>query len=100
MSPETPRTGPRHEPDRIYERAADPAEAVNRPLEPKAPPRELHDQDVPHPDEDARDYHERLNTLVGEADPDADSDPYAPADPEDDADRASGTQGSGREDDR
>ncbi len=32
MSREGPRTGPRHEPERIYERGPDPAEAAERPL--------------------------------------------------------------------
>jgi hypothetical protein len=99
MSPDTPQTGPRHEPDRIYERASDPAEAVNRPLEPKAPAHHLNETDEPQPDQPA-DPHDRLNTPVGEPDPDADSDPYQAYDPEDEADRASGTRGSGQETDR
>jgi hypothetical protein len=53
-----PNPGPRHEPERVYERAADPAEAVDRPLEPKSAQDELSVSD-------------------------------------DDADRASGTRGSG-----
>ncbi len=90
----TPRTNPRHEPDRVYERAADPAEAVNRPLEPKSLPAE---QAAAQADEgEARDPHHRLNTPVGEPSPDADSDPYRPATSEDDADRASGTTGAHR----
>jgi hypothetical protein len=99
MSPDTPQTGPRHEPDRIYERASDPAEAVNRPLEPKAPAHELNATDEPH-DGPPADPHAQLNTPVGEPDPDADSDPYRAYDPEDEADRASGTTGSGHEGDR
>lgn len=95
MTGDGPRTGSRHEPERIYERAADPAEAANRPLEPKAPEDELLDRDEPGrlPDEDP---HHRLNTAVGEANPDADSDPYRPPNEQDEADRASGTTGSGQ----
>jgi hypothetical protein len=94
MTGDGPRTGPRHEPDRLYERASDPAEAVDRPLEPKAPPEELNATDEP----DGRapeDPHHRLNTRVGAPDPTADSDPYREYDEEDEADRASGTRGSG-----
>jgi hypothetical protein len=89
-------TGPRH-PDRTYERAPDPAEAANRPLEPKSPPRELAAQDVPEdqPDLGAEPHHV-LNHPVGEPDPVADSDPYAPRTAEDEADRASGVRGSGQ----
>ncbi len=96
MSPDTPHTDPRHEPDRIYERAADPAEAVNRPLEPKAPAHALNERDEPT-GEPAHDPHSRLNTPVGEPDPESDSDPYQAYDPEDEADRASGTRGSGQD---
>ena len=49
MTGDGPKTGPRHEPERIHERAADPAEASNRPLEPKAPGDELHADDQPAP---------------------------------------------------
>ena len=42
-----------------------------------------------------QDPHHRLNNPVGTPDPDADSDPYEPPSPEDDADRASGVRGSG-----
>lgn len=95
MTGDGPQTGPRHEPERIYERAADPAEAVNRPLEPKAPGDELLETDDPGqlPDEDP---HHRLNTSVGEPDPDADSDPYRTPGDQDESDRASGTTGSGQ----
>ncbi len=95
MSADGPRTGPRHEPERTYERAADPAEAADRPLEPKAPNDPLATSDdvegmVP-PDDDP---HHRLNTPVGTPYPDADSDPYRPTTPDDEADRASGTSGA------
>jgi hypothetical protein len=100
MSQDIPRTGPRHEPDRIHERASDPAEAVNRPLEPKAPGRPLYERDEPHPEDLEQDPHQQLSTPVGEPDPQADSDPYQPYDPQDETDRASGTQGTGHENDR
>lgn len=89
--------GPRHEPERIYERAADPQEGANRPLEPKAEPHELAAEDVPEdqppPSEDP---HHALNTPVGEPDPTADSDPYRPPEPDDEDDRASGSRGTGQ----
>ncbi len=87
-----PRTGPRHEPERVYERSADPAEAANRTLEPKSARRPLADADQPT-DEPRPDPHHQLNTPVGEPDPTADSDPYRDPEAEDDADRASGTSG-------
>jgi hypothetical protein len=90
-----PNTGPRHEPDRIYERAADPAEAADRPLEPKSSSEELAARDEPRPDT-GEDPHHRLNTPVGTPDPEADSDPYRPPTPDDEADRASGVRGSGQ----
>lgn len=97
MQPDEPRTGPRHEPDRIYERAADPAEAANRPLEPKSSHEPLSERDEPGPDARLEvDPHHALNTPVGEPDPDADSDPYRPETEDDDADRASGVRGSGQ----
>ena len=89
-----PNPGPRHEPERIYERAADPAEASDRPLEPKSSQDELHQRDEPGPEAE-QDPHHRLNTPVGTPDPDADSDPYRPPSPDDEADRASGVRGSG-----
>ena len=89
-----PNTGPRHEPDRIYERAPDPAEAADRPLEPKSSSEELSARDEPRPDS-GQDPHHRLNSPVGDPDPNADSDPYRPTSPDDDADRASGVRGSG-----
>lgn len=95
MTGDGPRTGPRHEPGRIHERAADPAEAANRPLEPRAPGDELFDNDETGrpPSGEA---HARLNTPVGELDPAADSDPYRISSEQDDSDRASGTTGSGQ----
>lgn len=75
-----PRSRPRHEPERVYERAADPAEAADRPLEPKSSPPE-HGR---HP----------LNTPVGEPDPTSDSDPYQEDGEDQDSDRASGTRGA------
>lgn len=93
-----PNTGPRHEPERIYERAADPAEAADRPLEPKSEPRELAAEDVPQDqprlDEDP---HHPLNNPVGEPDPTADSDPYRPREEdEEDEDSAGSVRGSGQ----
>lgn len=98
MPESEPNPGPRHEPERIYERAADPAEAANRPLEPKSPRDELSQSDDPegvasHSDEDP---HHRLNTPVGEPDPEADSDPYRVPTDEDEDDHASGVPGSGQ----
>jgi hypothetical protein len=93
MSPR-PNTGPRHEPERIHERAADPAEAANRPLEPKSSQADMPARDEPQPP-DEHDPHHALNNPVGEPDPDADSDPYRPPSADDDADRASGVRGSG-----
>lgn len=96
MSPD-PNPGPRHEPERHYERAADPAEAANRPLEPKHEPREFAAEDVPEDqprlDEDP---HHVLNTPVGEPDPTADSDPYRQPTPDDEDDHASGVRGTGQ----
>lgn len=93
--PTDPNSGPRHEPERIYERASDPQEGANRPLEPKAEPHELAANDVPEDQpETGQDPHHALNTPVGEPDPTADSDPYRADD--DDDDRASGTRGSGQ----
>jgi hypothetical protein len=97
-SADDPRTGPRHEHERHYERAPDPAESSDRPLEPKSPPHELSDTDQPGPttDPDAQDPHHALNTPVGEPDPAADSDPYRQPTAEDEQDRASGTRGEGQ----
>lgn len=91
----TPHTNPRHEPERVYERAADPAEAVNRPLEPKTLPAEQAAAEA-HEGDGPRDPHHRLNTPVGEPSADADSDPYRLPTEEDEADRASGTSGAHR----
>jgi hypothetical protein len=96
--PSEPNTGPRHEPDRIYERASDPAEAADRTLEPKSSSEELSARDEPRRASD-QDPHHRLNHPVGTPDPNADSDPYEPPSPEDDADRASGVRGSGERSD-
>lgn len=95
MTGDGPRTGPRHEPERIHERASDPAEAANRPLEPRAPREPLHENDEAQQPLET-DPHHRLNTAVGDVDPAADSDPYREPDEQDDADRASGTTGSGQ----
>jgi len=92
--PPDPNPGPRHEPERHYERAADPAEAADRPLEPKSEPHEFADRDVPADPPD-QDPHHALNTPVGEPDPDADSDPYRRATADDESDRASGVPGTG-----
>lgn len=95
--PDQPRTGPRHEPERIYERAADPAEAADRPLEPKSSPERLSATDEPGAQSPSdADPHHALNNPVGEPDPAADSDPYRPASPDDEDDRASGVRGSGQ----
>jgi hypothetical protein len=99
MPQPNPRTGPRHEPERIYERASDPAEAADRPLEPKSSSEELSPTDEPRDPGAAgpeHDPHHALNTPVGEPDPTADSDPYRAESPEDDEDRAGGTRGSGQ----
>lgn len=96
MADHVPRTGPRHEPDRVYERAPDPAEASDRPLEPKTPGDPLLQRDEPDPElvgPDRPDPHHRLNTPVGELHADADSDPYRSESADDEADRASGTSG-------
>jgi hypothetical protein len=91
-----PNTGPRHEPERIYERDPDPAEAADRPLEPKSSSERLHRSDEPVASEQTEDPHHALNTPVGEPEPDADSDPYRTSTPEDDDEHASGTRGSGQ----
>jgi hypothetical protein len=85
-----PNPGPRHEPERIYERAADPAEAADRPLEPRASSEELHERDEPQPASE-----QDLNNPVGTPNPDADSDPYRPPSADDESDHASGVRGSG-----
>lgn len=96
--PDMPNTGPRHEHERHYERAPDPAEAADRPLEPKSSPHELSETDEPAAGSDlhAEDPHHALNTPVGEPDPAADSDPYREPTADDERDRASGTRGEGQ----
>ena len=54
-----------------HQRAPDPAEEADKPLEPKSP------ADGARPNEGATPY-SRLNNPVGEPDPTADSDPYEP----------------------
>jgi hypothetical protein len=92
-----PNPGPRHETERHYERAADAAEAADRPLEPKSEPHELAARDIPE-DQPARgeDPHHALNTPVGEPDPSADSDPYRRPTADDEDEHASGVPGSGQ----
>jgi hypothetical protein len=94
MTP-NPSTGRKGRTERIYERASDPAEAANRPLEPKASDEPLapRDEPAPGPPEEP-DPHHRLNNPVGDPDPAADSDPYRQGD--DDSDHASGVRGSGQ----
>ena len=82
-----------------HERAADPADTADRPLEPRSSHEPLHDADVPHPEETDANPHHRLNTHVGDVDPTTDSDPYRAESPEDDDDRASGVRGEGEDDD-
>jgi hypothetical protein len=77
----------------IHERAADPADTANRPLEPRSSAEPLHETDTPHLSD--QDPHHRLNTHVGDVDPTTDSDPYRVETPEDDSDRASGVLGEG-----
>jgi hypothetical protein len=94
MTP-NPSTGRKGRTERIHERAADPAEAANRPLEPKASDEPLVSRDEPAPGpSDEPDPHHRLNTPVREPDPAADSDPYRSGD--DESDHASGTRGAGQ----
>lgn len=83
----------RTEREHVHERAADPADTADRPLEPRSSPEQLHETDTPHQSDE--DPHHRLNTRVGEVDPTTDSDPYRRERPEDDADRASGVRGEG-----
>jgi hypothetical protein len=93
MTPD-PNPGPRHQPEHIYERAADPAEAADRPLEPKSSSKALLKRDEPGPTP-GQEPHHQLNTPVGDPDPEADSDPYRKPSPDDEADHASGIRGSG-----
>jgi len=97
MSEHDPHTGPRHEPERIHERASDPAEAADKPLEAKSSPSELSTSDEPGDQpENPDDPHHALNNPVGDPDPTADSDPYRQATAEDEQDRASSVRGSGQ----
>ena len=97
MTP-NPSTGKKGRTERIHERAADPAEAANRPLEPKSSDEPLapRDEPAPGPAEES-DPHHRLNNPVGEPDPVSDSDPYRPPSADDDADHASGVRGEGQD---
>jgi hypothetical protein len=88
MTP-NPSAGRKGRTERIHERAADPAEAANRPLEPKS-------GGLPGTGEVSESPHHVLNTAVGEPDPAADSDPYRPSTPDDEADHASGVGGQGQ----
>jgi hypothetical protein len=94
----TERTSNKRGPERVYEHAPDPAEAANRPLEPKAPGDPLLERDESANFEATRqpEPHHRLATSVGEPDETADSDPYRRATEDDEADRASGTTGAGQ----
>jgi hypothetical protein len=65
--------------ERVHERASDPADTADRPLESKSD-------------------HSGLNTPIGDPDPTADSDPYRRPRPGDDADTASGAPGAGHDD--
>jgi len=96
MTP-NPSTGKKGRTERIHERAADPAEFADHPLEPKASDEPLAARDEPAPGaSDEPDPHHRLNNPVGEPDPIADSDPYRPASADDEADHASGVRGAGQ----
>lgn len=95
MTP-NPSMGRKGRTERIYERASDPAEAANRPLEPKSSDEPLAPRDEPACEPtDQHDPHHRLNNPVTNPDPAADSDPYRQDD--DESDHASGVRGSGRE---
>jgi hypothetical protein len=87
----------RAEREHVHERAADPADAADRPLEPRSSSEPLHATDTPH--ETDEDPHHRLNTHVGEVDLTTDSDPYRTETSEDDSDRASGIRGEGERSD-
>jgi hypothetical protein len=100
MTP-NPSTGRKRRTERIYERAADPAETADRALEPKDSEVPLASRDEPAGDApEQHDPHHRLNTPVGDPDPVADSDPYRTERPEDESDRASGVRGTGQRPDR
>lgn len=86
----------RSEREHLHERAADPADTANRPLEPRSSHEPLHETDTPRAGgEESEDPHHRLNTHVGDVDPTTDSDPYRTETAEDDADTASGVPGEG-----
>jgi hypothetical protein len=92
-------TSNRHtEREHVHERAADPADTADRPLEPRSSDEPLHATDTP--DGSDEDPHHRLNTHVGDIDPTTDSDPYRSETPEDDSDRASGIPGEGERPDK
>lgn len=94
MTP-NPSTGRKGRTEHIHERAADPAETAERPLEPKSSDEPLATRDEPDPGAPQQaEPHHRLNTPVGEPDPSADSDPYREHDEE--SDRASGARGTGQ----
>ena len=82
--------------EHVYERAADPAETADRPLEPKPSGEPRNARDEPSADAEQTDPHHRLNTPVGEVDPAADSDPYRAPAPDDESEHASGVRGEGR----
>lgn len=97
MTP-NPSTGRKGRTERIYERASDPAEAADRPLEPKGSEETLAARDEPAPEAAAQpDPHHRLNTPVGQPNPVSDSDPYREEAADDEADRASGVRGTGHD---
>ena len=87
-------SGSRHDTERVHERAPDPTETADRPLEPRSGQEPLHESDTPH--EQAENPHHALNTPVGDVDPTADSDPYRAETPEDDDEHASGAPGEGQ----
>lgn len=96
MTP-NPSTGRKARTERTHERAADPAETANRPLEPKSSDEPLAARDEPAPGPaDESEPHHRLNTPVGDPDPVADSDPYREETADDEADHASGVRGTGQ----
>jgi hypothetical protein len=94
MTP-NPSTGRKARTEHIHERAADPAETADRPLEPKAAGEPLAQRDEPGAEPGAEpEPHHRLNTPVGDPDPVADSDPYRRND--DESEHASGVRGTGQ----
>lgn len=92
-----PTSGNKGRTERLHERAADPAQAANRPLEPKASDEPLAPRDEPAPGPpDEADPHHRLNTPVTAPDPVADSDPYRRDGADQESDRASGVRTTGQ----